>query len=366
MIPIFERFPDLQSHFPHIQLCELPTPVEPLKKFGRYLDHPNLYIKRDDLSGKLFGGNKVRSLEFLLASAQKQENNFVIGLPGTSMALAANIYAHMLNIPLNTVLVEQNPTLESRDNLRYFQFLGADLVAASFEHLDFDERGQPDFSNFFKGYIQPNILDSSSPMGMCGYINAAIELQGQISAGLIPEPDYLYVPIGLLGTATGLMLGLKACGLKTQIIPVQIFSTQENTRKTINKQIIALFTQTSAYLHRIAPSFPALTLNETEFDLRVYSTHHADANLKEALEWIQRFNQMEIITLDATWTAPMLVALLHDLQENKLHDKVVLFWHTYNSRPYPDELAQVDYHHLPEPFWHYFEVEALSIVNKPA
>ena len=366
MVPIFKRYPGLQTHLPHIELCDLPTPVQHLHKFGEFTNHPEIYIKREDLSGTLFGGNKVRTLEFLLASAQYQIENVVLGLPGTSMALATNVYAKELDIPLKTILVEQNPTIEAQQNLRYFQLLGADLFAASLENLDFDEKGQPDFSSLLNGYNQPNILNPSSPLGMCGYINAALELHRQIAAGELPEPDYLYVPIGLLGTATGLMLGLKAAGLKTQVVPVQLFSSHENREQGIEQQIITLFAEAAAFLHQLDLSFPALTLKETDFKILAPYAQDSDAYLSEALEWIPRFNQMENITLDATWTAPTIVALLHDLQENKLQDQVILYWHTYNSRPYPDEIAQVDYHQLPEAFWHYFEEHVLSIINRPA
>jgi D-cysteine desulfhydrase len=96
MLPFFEQYPLLQSRLPYLRLCDLPTPIRKLEQFERTIHHPEIYIKRDDLSGKLFGGNKVRTLEFLLASANNQYENIVIGLPGTSMALAANIYCHEL------------------------------------------------------------------------------------------------------------------------------------------------------------------------------------------------------------------------------------------------------------------------------
>src|SRR5690554_5418612 len=46
-----------------------PTPLEPLTRLSAELGGPALYIKRDDLTGLAFGGNKTRMLEFSLAQA---------------------------------------------------------------------------------------------------------------------------------------------------------------------------------------------------------------------------------------------------------------------------------------------------------
>ncbi len=55
-----------------------------------------------------------------------------------------------------------------------------------------------------------------------GYINAGFELKEQIDAGLLPEPDRIYVPLGSMGTTIGLMLGLKIAGVRSRIIGVRV------------------------------------------------------------------------------------------------------------------------------------------------
>ena len=54
---------------PHVQLGFFPTPFYKLENMSKALG-VNLYIKRDDFTGmNLFGGNKIRKLEFLLGDA---------------------------------------------------------------------------------------------------------------------------------------------------------------------------------------------------------------------------------------------------------------------------------------------------------
>ena len=50
---------------PRAPLALLPTPVHQLRNLTRHLDSPELWIKRDDLTGLEGGGNKTRKLEYL-------------------------------------------------------------------------------------------------------------------------------------------------------------------------------------------------------------------------------------------------------------------------------------------------------------
>ena len=54
---------------PRASLAQLPTAIHRLEHFGRKLDGPELWIKRDDLTGLEGGGNKTRKLEYLVGDA---------------------------------------------------------------------------------------------------------------------------------------------------------------------------------------------------------------------------------------------------------------------------------------------------------
>ena len=70
---LFETYPKLKGKIPWISLGNFPTPVEKLNKLGKKIGVENFYIKRDDLSSNIYGGNKIRKLEFLLAEAKQKE-----------------------------------------------------------------------------------------------------------------------------------------------------------------------------------------------------------------------------------------------------------------------------------------------------
>ena len=55
---------------PREPLGFFPTPLHPLLRLSAHLGGPQIWIKRDDLTGFALGGNKVRKLEFFLGEAR--------------------------------------------------------------------------------------------------------------------------------------------------------------------------------------------------------------------------------------------------------------------------------------------------------
>src|SRR5210317_2108674 len=86
---LFRNYPELKQKIAWLPLGTLPTPVHQLHRLG----YENLWIKRDDLSSPVYGGNKVRKLEFILAAAaQKKVRHLItVGGIGTNHGLATAI-----------------------------------------------------------------------------------------------------------------------------------------------------------------------------------------------------------------------------------------------------------------------------------
>src|SRR5438552_10592906 len=86
------RFPALAGRFPRVRLTTLPTRVHPLKRLAAELGlgSEQLWVKRDDQSGALYGGNKPRKLEFLLGNAlgRRKKSVLTFGGIGTHHGLA--------------------------------------------------------------------------------------------------------------------------------------------------------------------------------------------------------------------------------------------------------------------------------------
>jgi L-cysteate sulfo-lyase len=71
------------ARLPRVSLAHLPTPLEEAPRFAKRLGGPRLFIKRDDCTGMLFGGNKTRHNEFLMGEALRQKADIVVWGAGT-------------------------------------------------------------------------------------------------------------------------------------------------------------------------------------------------------------------------------------------------------------------------------------------
>ena len=362
MIPLFEHHQPLAHKLPHISLGEFPTPIQKLDQLGSHIGLDSLFIKRDDLSGKIYGGNKIRKLEFILGDALRSKVNEVLtfGAAGSNHALATAIYAKQLGLKSISMLVPQPNAHYVRRNLLMSCHCGAELhlypnipyvtplaTLAVFYQL---------LRHRLKSGQFPKIIPmgGSSPLGAVGFVNAAFELKEQILKGEIPEPDYIYVASGSMGTAAGLTLGLKAIKSKTRVISVRV-----NSDKFVNaKGMVKLINKTNALLSSLDPSFPTLGFSEHDIDIRHGSFGKQYALFtKEGMEAAARMERYGGIKLEGTYTGKAFAALIDDGKKSSLRDKVLLFWNTYNSLDFSKAIANIDYHRLPRCFHRYFEEE---------
>jgi len=63
---------------PRVALASLPTPLEHCPGLTRELDGPQIWVKRDDLTGLATGGNKTRMFEFVLGQAIEEGVDTVV------------------------------------------------------------------------------------------------------------------------------------------------------------------------------------------------------------------------------------------------------------------------------------------------
>ncbi len=364
-LPLFEQYHLLGEKLPHVSLGEFPTPVQRLERLGAKLGIDRLYVKRDDLSGKLYGGNKPRKLEFILADAMRKGAREVMtfGAAGSNHALATAIYARTMGLRSISVLVPQPNAWYVRDNLLMSYYYGAELHSAGIGMGV--AQGLPLLcpatayglmrhglrSGRFPYVIAPG---GSSPLGVTGFVNAAFELGKQIASSEMPEPDYIYVACGTMGTAAGLLLGLRAAQLKSRVVSVAVAS-----ERFVNiRRMKRLIKRTNALLHSLDPSFPTFEFSTAGLDIRHrYSGSQYALFTEEGTQAVSMMGVCEGIKLDGTYTGKALAALIDDARNGNLQGKAVLFWNTLNSRSRPESLSKLDYRDLPRCFHRYFEEE---------
>ncbi len=329
----------LLTPFSRQALATLPTPICSLPAIGT-----NLYMKQDNLSDSVYGGNKIRKLEFLLGEAMAEGRKSVItyGAAGSNHALATAVCCRTLGLHAISILAPQQTSDHVRKNILMQYAAGADL------HLC------PDYTHFpactkqlvkhhlaidgIKPYIIP--AGGTNPTGALGFVNAAFELAEQM------RPDVIYLPMGTGGTFAGLLVGLKLAGLQTRIEAIRVVDPAFRNAGHIKKLCNDLCAKLS-----IAPLIydSDITIRD-EFFGEGYGTPTAEG--RDAVEW---FKTKEKVQLENTYTGKTAAALLHDLYSHPHEDQTVLYWNTLNSQDFSNEISGIDFLDLPPAFHSYFE-----------
>lgn len=366
-LPLFTQFPQLKDVIPHISLCDLPTPIVKLEQFGHYIGCHNIFVKRDDLTGKkienghLYGGNKPRKLEFLLADAVKNNAKTIItyGCAGSNHALATAVYAHELGLKTILMLKNQPNSYVVRHNLLLDNYYEAQLQffpnnavrnAAADEMLKAD----PTVYRIPTG--------GSNSIGVLGFVNAALELAHQIAANEMAEPDFIYVPTGSCATTAGLLLGLKVAHLKSKIVGICV--EPEEIKDEFLLRTKELFQETNERLHTFDASFPLIAFPEQDLILnKKFMGTEYGLFIPETVEATKVMQETEQLKVEGTYSAKPVAAIMDDAAAGNLQDKVVLLWHTYCGIDFSHFFNTDDYKKLPASFQKYFEEDVQPLAR---
>ena len=210
------------KHPEKVDLGFFPTPIHRLEKLSKKYPY-NLFIKRDDLTGLAFGGNKTRKLEYLIADALDKGARTVITEGAAQSNHARQTAAAARKYGLEPHLILFKPDPEDYDgNLLIDMFFGAKVHWIDRKKL-YEERikimGVIRDCHGQDPYFIP--MGGSNEIGLWGYIDAIDELKTQIELSG-QKIDYIVFASSSGGTQAGMIIGKKLYDLNAQIIGIEI------------------------------------------------------------------------------------------------------------------------------------------------
>src|SRR5262249_28170764 len=106
---LFAEYPELASSVPWMPLAHAPTPVEPCNAITEFLGRDRVWVKRDDRVSPVFGGNKVRRFEYLLADAMVRGATELVTVGGlaSTQVMATALFGQALGLTVVPVLFDQ-------------------------------------------------------------------------------------------------------------------------------------------------------------------------------------------------------------------------------------------------------------------
>jgi len=299
-----------------IVLAHLPTPIEPLPKLTKLLQGPQLFIKRDDLTGLGLGGNKTRKLEYLAANALAQGCRTLVTTGAVQSNHCRQVAAAAARLGLGCILVLAGEYPGSRQgNLLLDELSGAKLIFVSKEECD--QRLQQAFDQADEDGLQPYLIPygGSNPVGVQGYIQAMQELRDQNL-----QPDWIVLASSSGGTQAGLVLGAKQTGFQGRILGISVDKSADELMQTI----MALANQTAAWL-----GIDKKIESEDVLVNGVYCQAGYGILQPVEAEAIRLFARTEGILLDPVYTGRAAAGLIDLIRKGFFSpNETVLFWHT--------------------------------------
>jgi 1-aminocyclopropane-1-carboxylate deaminase len=342
----------LLSIAPKLSLATLPTPIHPLPGLSRRLGGPELWIKRDDLTGLAGGGNKTRKLEFVVADAISQGADTLVTVGAVQSNHTRQTAAAAARAGLRCALLHNGwapdvtPYFAKVGNILLSQIMGADLYVDQTPRAIGDEGQLSALASHLQGqgsrpYVIPGGA-SEHPLGGFGYAACAEEITAQ-SAHLGIDFDYVVHCTGSSSTQAGLVAGFAALGSRTQVIGVADDNERDEKCERVHRLATATLT-TAGLPHRI----PTADVHVIVADDNPYGMAS-----KRTLEAIQLLAQTEGLIADPVYEGKAIRGLIDLIEAGRLKSgqRVLLmhlggtpaihawadqFWREADLRPLPD------------------------------
>lgn len=345
-------------HITQVPKCEvgiLNTPIQKLERLSDLLGI-RLYIKRDDLNGLAFGGNKLRKLDYFLYEARKQGATRIITYGsnqsnhGRLTAAAATKYGMKC-----AILMDEMPPERATGSLLIDRVLGADIYFM--DDSNFADAPEAEYhakvrqlyaeateavkakyeAQGEKVYVVPE--GGSSPLGALGYFNAAREILQQTKE-LGIRLDYVVTVLGSTATFGGLILGSKYFGAEWTCVGANMAPYSEYA---MGRRL--------AFINRVSQYWELgidITLDDMIVDSSAGGTGYNATDAKTR-EYIYLMARNEGIILDPCYTAKAFGSIVEMARDGRIpRDSSVLLLHTGGT---PGIFAQEHVDAMQEELW---------------
>lgn len=311
--------------YPTVKLAHLPTPLQPLPALTKYLDGPNIFVKRDDCTGLAGGGNKTRKLEYIMADALAKGADTIVTVGATQSNHVRQTVAAAAKLGLKAEVLLQKSVVRDADYARNGNYMLDALMGAVIHEiepvkdinqagLDFCEQlNQQGRRAYYVG------LGGSSVLGSLGYVQCAQELLSQTQAEGIAL-DHIVTASGSYGTQAGLLVGLAQERAAITLHGISVNKPAVDLRAGV----LQLAQQTADYIGLSSATLPDAVICNDQY----YAPGYGLPNDK-MIEAVTLCARIEGLLLDPVYTGKAMAALIDMVRQGHFtKGENILFIHT--------------------------------------
>lgn len=308
---------------PRARFAALPTPIEPLPRLSALLGGPRLYVKRDDLTGLAFGGNKTRKLEFVLAEAQAQGARTLITVGAAQSNHCRQTAALAARAGMDCILVlSGEPEEAASGNLLLDHLFGTEIVWTSRAERETVLRKTFDIA--WEGGRRPYLipLGASNALGALAFEAAFQEFLAQTKMPQAPVTavDWIIVASSSGGTQAGLALGARRAGWNGRVLGISIDEPAPELQAMVAEMA-------SGAADRLGEE---LTIHPEEIHVNADYLGEGYGVMNDAeRQAIRLFARQEGLLLDPVYTGRAAAGMLDLIHRGFFRPgETILFWHT--------------------------------------
>ncbi|MBN1267854.1 MAG: D-cysteine desulfhydrase family protein [Anaerolineales bacterium] len=296
--------------------AHLPTALDPLPQLSRSLGGPEIWVKRDDMTGLAFGGNKTRKLEFLAADAAANNARTLItrGAAQSNHCRQTAAAARRCGLACTLVLTGTAPA-QINGNLLLDNLLSAEIIWT--QQQDPDQVLQNVFAAKQKAGDGPYLIPygGSNEVGASAYAFAIKELKQQDAAF-----DRIVFASSSGGTQAGMVVGAHIFNYPLHILGISVDLHAEE----LSDSVASLATRLASFLGEPFSFSPGMIDVDDSF---LGGGYGVLGDLES--EAVRLFAREEGILLDPVYTGRAAGGLIHLIRSGAIGpDERVLFWHT--------------------------------------
>lgn len=299
-----------------INLINLPTPIEEIDVDSKN----NYYIKRDDLTGFCFGGNKARKMEYFLYDILEKKSDYIVtyGSPGSNHCRIVSAAAKRNNLPCLLIFNGEKQEIgpEGNDLLNSLNDANIMFVGEQEVSVTIDETMEKLKSEGFKPYFIEG--GGHGNLGTLAYKEAYDEIKAQ-SKEMNLEFDYIFLASGTGTTQAGLIAGSSIANGDEKIIGISIARTKERGTLVLKESLESYFSEYDE--DRKVDEERIIFLDHYTFGAYAKT----DPSIYKRIKSVMNQNS---IALDPTYTGKAFEGMCKYLEEEKIEKKNILFIHT--------------------------------------
>lgn len=310
------------KELPRFPIAILPTTITEMRRLGAHSGGPKLLIKRDDLNGLAFGGNKTRKLEYLVGEALAQGSDCVItgGAAQSNHCRQTAAAATAAGLECHLVLGGEEPDAVT-GNLLLDRLLGA-VIHWSGQYRKGEQI--PEIAQRLKAKgMRPYVIPygGSNAVGATGFVEAMHELATQLESTK-QEVTHVVFASSSCGTQAGMAVGARLFLPKVRVVGIRI--DKDETELPFEDQMVVLANDTAKHVGT------EMSFSKGDFEVKddyLGGGYGVMGDLeRNAINLLAR---TEGILLDPVYTGRAFGAMVDLIKKGEFSkDDRVLFWHT--------------------------------------